>query len=139
MIRISPNNRPESWTTIDINLDGEPQPMRVRYWLLSPVEAAAWAAERLKGWSAIKGKDEAAGLDYLLRELSADQIGRVRELLLERIIDWDLADADSDAAPPTKLTLTAASKEAIIGHGAFFKPLFQGLLDASSGAARKNA
>lgn len=137
MIRLSPNHRPESWTTIDINLDGEPTPVRVRYWLLSPAETAQWAAERLRGFSAIRA-DSPEALDYLLSELSPEKIAQVRALLMERLLDWDIADADSDTTPPAKLAVTAESKAAVIDHGAFFKPLFQGLLDASSGAARKN-
>lgn len=134
MIRLNPRARPESWTSIDINLDGEAQSMRVRYWLLAPEEAAQWAAERLKGYHAIKA-DEDAGLEYLLHELSAEQIARVHALLAERIIDWDLADAESEA----KLAVTPEHVAAVLAHGAFLRPLFQGLLDASSGAARKNA
>ena len=137
MIRLSPNQRPESWTTIDINLDGEPTPARVRFWLLSPTDSAKWAAERLRGLNAIRA-DSPEGLDYLLSELAPDRIAQVRDLLMERLLDWDIADADSDATPPAKLAVTAEAKAAVIAHGAFFKPLFQGLLDASSGAARKN-
>ena len=137
MIRLNPRARPESWTTIDVNLDGDPQPMRVRYWLLAPEDAARWASERLKGYHAIKG-DTDAGIDYLLRELSAEQLALVHTLLAERIIDWDLADAESTAEPAEKLPVTPENVAAILGHGAFLRPLFQGLLDASSGAARKN-
>lgn len=138
MIRLSPKRRPEAWTSVDINLDGEPQAMRVRFWLLSPTEAAEWTAARLKGYHAIKS-DEGQGLDFLLRELSAEQIGRIAALLQERIADWDLADAESTAEPPAKLPVTPETVAAVAAHGAFMRPLFQGLLDASSGAARKNA
>lgn len=138
MIRLSPNQRPESWTTIDVPLDGDPAPVRVRYWLLSPTETAQWAAERLRGFSAIRA-DSPEAIDYLLGELDPAKIGQIRDLLLERILDWDIADADSPETPPAKLPVTADTKAAVIDHGAFFKPLFQGLLDASSGAARKNA
>lgn len=138
MIRLSPTHRPESWTTIDINLDGDPTPVRVRYWLLSPTETAQWAAERLRGFASIRA-DSPEAIDYLLSELDPAKIGQIRDLLMQRVLDWDIADADSTATPPAKLAVTEASKTAVIDHGAFFKPLFQGLLDASSGAARKNA
>ncbi|MBV5274460.1 MAG: hypothetical protein JZU52_12725 [Lamprocystis purpurea] len=134
MIRLSPRARPEAWTTIDINLDGTPTPLRVRYWLLTPVAAAEFAAERLKGFAALKAETP-EGLDFLLHELAPDQLATVRALLLERVIDWDLVDADTGEA----LALTPESLSAVLDHGAFFRPLFQGLLDASSGAARKNA
>ena len=136
MIRLNPKARPESWTSIDINLDGEPQPMRVRFWLLPPEEAARLAAERLRGFSAVRAEGD-AGLDYLLRELSAEQIGEVRTTLAARIVDWDLAD-DTDAEGG-KLAVTPEHIAAVLDHGAFLRPLYQGLIDASSGAARKNA
>jgi hypothetical protein len=136
MIRLNPNARPESWTTCEINLDGEPQPMRVRFWLLPPEEAARLSAERLRGFSAVRAEGD-AGIDYLLRELSAEQIGEVRQTLAERIVDWDLEDASAEAGG--KLSLDPAHIAAVLGHGAFLRPLYQGLIDASSGAARKNA
>lgn len=138
MIRLSPNARPECWTTIDVSLDGEPQAVRVRYWLLSPVETAQWAAERLRGFSAIRA-DSPEAIEYLLSELDPAKIGQIRALLMERVLGWDIADADSTETPPATLAVTPENLAAVIDHGAFFKPLFQGLLDASSGAARKNA
>lgn len=134
MIRLAPNQRPESWTSIEINLDGEPQPLRVRYWLLSTLEAADWAAKRLRGLHAMRA-DEEAGFDYLLGQLSAEHIGQIRAMLLDRILDWDLEDAEQ---PGAKLPVTMANVTAVVDHGAFFRPLFQGLIDASSGDARKN-
>ena len=138
MIRLSPNHRPESWTTIEINLDGEPIPVRVRYWLLSTSETAQWAAERLRGIASLRA-DRPEAIDYLLSELDQAKIQQIRDLLMQRILDWDIADADSATNPPAKLDVTDENKSAVVDHGCFFKPLFQGLLDASSGAARKNA
>lgn len=141
MIRLSRNARPESWHTVQIPVDGEPTPMRVRYWLLSTKEAAQWARERLKGYAAVAkvGSDGAEALEFLLGELDPERIDAMSALLTERIVDWDLADGDSVEDPPAKLPVTPETLAAVLERGDFLRPLFQGLLDASSGAARKNA
>ena len=142
MIRFSKSGRPESWHTVQIPVDGEPQPMAVRYWLLSTREAARLARERLAG--IVDGPPDEAlssqvALQFLQRELSDAHIDTMQSLLTERIVDWDLEDADAAEEPKPKLPVTPEIVAAILERGDFLRPLFQGLLDASSGAARKNA
>lgn len=145
MIRFSASARPESWHTVQIPVDGEPTPMRVRYWLLGTKEAARFARERLKGYVAVSqgnaqgAVDTLGAVDFLLRELDDTHIDAMAELLRERILDWDLADAESTDDPPAQLPVSPETVAAVLARGDFLRPLFQGLLDASSGAARKNA
>lgn len=134
MIRLSTTQRPQAWTTIDVNLSGDLHPVRVCYWLLTTAEAARWSAERLQGMQAVRS-DDPSGLTWLLGELSPEHLARVRALLMERILDWEIEDADR---PGERLPVNETTVSAILDLGHFFRPLFQGLLDASAGAARKN-
>lgn len=134
MIRISLSKRPEAWHEIEIIWEGEPQPMRVRYWLLDTDEAAQWAAHRLALAKAVRTNDETATFDMLIDDLSPEQVKTVRNLLIERIVDWDLADADADG---DKLDVNPGTVGAVLKKAMFWRPMFQGLLDASGGVAAK--
>jgi hypothetical protein len=135
MIRISPTARPEAWHDIEVEIDGQTAPMRVRYWLLSKQEAAEWTKQRLALAKAVRTENEAETFDRLLDELSPEQFQRADTLLRARILDWNLVDADSpDGA---RLPVNEQTLSAILDQTRFWRPLLQGLVDASSGVAAK--
>ena len=134
MIRLSTTARPESWYDIEINIDGDTAPMRVKYHLLNKREAADWTGRRLGLAKAVRTEDEATTFDLLIEELEPEQMERVDALLRARVLDWDLQDADNDGA---KLPANEQNLSVVLGQTRFWRPLFQGLLDASSGIAAK--
>lgn len=133
MIRIALDERPLAWHTVQVRLDGEPADMRVRYHLLAPEDAAARSAERLKVARAIGTGDASSAYDLLLERLSAAQIEAMRALLAARVVEWDLCDPQGTPIPVNGETLRA-----VLAHGAFLRPLDEGLIDASLGAFSKN-
>lgn len=132
MIRLSPTARPESWHDLEIVLDGESAPLRVQYWLLDKRAAADWSSRRLTLARAIRTEDEAKTFDLLLDELTPEQFATVDALLRERILAWDLADEQGERLPVNPQTLAL-----VLDQARFWRPLFQGLIDASSGVAAK--
>lgn len=140
MIRIAQSQTPEAWHDLEINFgaDIEPAAMRVKYRLLSKSALAEWSGRRLSLAKAVRANDESTTFDLLLEELSPEQLARADALLRAHILDWDLVDADAEKdarLPVNERTLTA-----ILDQMRFWRPLLQGLIDASSGmAARKNA
>lgn len=133
MIRLSPTARPEAWHTIEVNIDGDDAEMKVKYHLLDKKEAATWSSKRLHLAKAVRTDDEAKTFDLLLDDLAPEQLVIVDELLRQRIIAWDLFDDDAkETLPVNQQTL-----DAILAQTRFWRPLFQGLIDASSGIAAK--
>lgn len=137
MIKLSLSKRPEAWQDLEIIVDGEPQPMRVRYWLLATAEAAEWTASRLQLAKSVRTDDQEATFAQLIDDLQPPQLARIRALLIDRIVDWDLADADAGETEHNKLPVNPDTVGAVLERGMFWRPMFQGLLDASSGAAVK--
>lgn len=146
MIRIQPNARREAWHDIEINLDGETAPMRVRYWLLPRAEAGALNHKRYQVQAAVtKNADDAdekalkekalVVIDYLLNQYSPEQMAAAEALLRKHILDWDLQDADSPEG--AKLPVNEQTLNAILDQARFFEPLYLGLIDASLSAAKK--
>lgn len=140
MIRISTSARQEAWHEIDIDIDGEAAPMRVRYWLLSRAEASALNRRRFQASLAAKNaatsEDQAlAVIDYLIDKLSPEQIEAAEALLRARILDWDLQDADSESG--ATLPVTEQTLGVILDQARFFEPLYVGLIDASLAAVSK--
>lgn len=135
MIRLSPNQRPEAWHDIEIDIDGETAAMRVRYWLLDKREAADWTSRRIALAKAVRSENEVETFERLLQDMSEEQMQRADSLLRERIVDWDLVDADSEEG--AKLAITAQNIALLLNQTRFWKPMLQGLIDASSGIALK--
>jgi hypothetical protein len=134
VIRIALDSRPLDWQTVTVRLDGQDAELRVRYWLLSPAEAAKRSAERLEVARAFTLQDQGSSVyDLLLQRLSAAEIAGLQELLAERVVDWDLADLDGQ-----KIPVTPQAVRALVDHGAFLRPLYDGLVDASLGGRSKN-
>lgn len=136
MIKLDLSARPEAWHEVEIDIDGVSVPLRVRYWLLDKGEAARWTRQRLLLAQAIKTGQEETLFERLIQELSPEQISEIDALLRSRILDWDgLVDEQGVKIPVSPQTL-----DAILAQMRFWRPLFQGLIDASAGvAARKNA
>jgi len=135
MIRISTTARPEAWHDIEVEIDGQTAAMRVKYWLLNKSEAAEWTKQRLALAKAVRTENEVETFDRLIGELSPEQFQRADTLLRARILDWDLADADN--AEGAKLPVNDTTLSAILDQTRFWRPLLQGLIDASSGVAAK--
>jgi hypothetical protein len=134
VIRISLDARPLDWQTITVRLDGQDAELRVRYHLLSPTEAAKRSAERLEVARAFTLPDQGSVYDLLMQRLSAAEIAAIEDLLAARIVDWDLADLEGQ-----KIPVTEQAVRAVLAHGAFLRPLYDGLVDASLGGRSKNA
>ena len=138
MIRVSTSARQEAWHEIEIvDYDQTTQKVRVKYWLLNKSEASPWTCRRLELGKAAKSETDVALFDLLKEEISADQQAKMDRLLIERIVDWDIEDADAE--PGTKLAVTPETVGAVISQVRFWRPLFSGLLDASTGAKAKNS
>jgi len=137
MIRVSTTARQEAWQEVEIiDYDQNAQKVRVKYWLLSKSEAAPLTMRRLELGKAAKSDKDVAIFDLLIEEIGEEQQAKIDALLVQRIIDWDIEDGD--AAPGTKLPVTAENITALISQVRFWRPLFSGLIDASTGAKAKN-
>lgn len=137
MIRVSTTHRPESWQPVEIPFDGELVEIRVKYRLLSKHEVAPYVRRQLCFAKAMKEENEARTFEMMLEDLDETQFAEVDAMLRERILDWDLEDADGDRGTP--LPVNEQTLSAVLDQVRFWKPMFLGLIRASNGmAARKN-
>jgi hypothetical protein len=134
VIRIALDERPLAWHTVQVRLDGEAHELRVRYHLLTPEDASERSAERVRMARTFQGADADAMFAALLDRLTIERVAGMRALIAERVVEWDLADLDGHP-----IAATPVAVQALLDHGAFLRPLYEGLVDASLGADSKNA
>lgn len=130
MIRISAHN--EAWQAVEINIDGDIAPMKVRYRLLDKRETAEWSARRLSLAKAAGTDNHAVLFDLLLESLTPEHFAKVDAMLKSRIVAWDLLHEDGTPYPVNEETLTQR-----LDDMRFWGPLLWGLVDASSPSAAK--
>lgn len=135
MIRVDLTKAPEVWHEVKVALgEAEPATLRVCYRILTKAQVDERSAERLRLAKTVRAGDESAALDAILERLTPEQRERLRADLVGAIVAWDLADADGNPLPVTPETVGA-----VLDYGPFLLPLHEGLIEASNGAARKNA
>jgi hypothetical protein len=134
MLRIDLSQAPEVWHEVRVALGEEPAAVRVRYRILTKAELDALTGERLRLAKSVRGGDESAALDAVLERLTPEAREAMRAAVLRALTAWDLADPEGNPLP-----VTPESVGAVLDYGPFLLPFYEGLLEASSGAARKNA
>jgi hypothetical protein len=134
MIKLDLSARPMVWHTVSIPLDGDPAELRVRYRILRKAEVDARSAERIELARLVRGGDEVGALDAILERLSEEQREAMRAALRDAIAEWDLQDLQGAPIPVSPEAVTA-----LLEYGIYLLPLYDGLIEASNGAARKNA
>lgn len=134
MIRVDLSQAPQVAHEVKVQLGGEAATLQVTYRILTKAQADERSAERLRLAKTVRAGDESAALDAILERLTPEQRERLRADLVGAIVAWDLADADGNPLPVTPETVGA-----VLDYGPFLLPLHEGLIEASNGAARKNA
>ena len=133
MLRLDLSAAPLVWHTVRIPTDEEPAELRVRYRILRKDAVDARSAERLELARLVRTGEEAEALRAIMERLSDEQRERLRADVLGAIAEWDLQDLDGQPVP-----VTAQTVGALLDYGIYLMPLYDGLIDASNGAARKN-
>ena len=133
MIKLDLSARPLVWHTIAIPTDGESASLRVRYRILRKDAVDAMSTQRMELARLVRGGDEALALEAIIDRLSDAQREEMRALVRDAIAEWDLADLDGAPIP-----VTVEAIDALLDYGIYLIPLYDGLIEASNGAARKN-
>lgn len=134
MLRINTSAAPLVWHTVQINQDGESTAVKVRYRILTKDAVDARSADRLALARTVRGGDEGKALDAIIERLTPDQRESMRIDLRRAVAEWDIAD--QDGAP---LAVTPETLDAVLAYGIYLLPLYDGLIEASNGAAAKNS
>ena len=134
MLRVDLSATPMAWNTVKIPTDDEPAELRVRYRILRKDDVDVRSTERLELAKLIKAGDEVEALAAIMDRLTPEQRERMRSDVLGSIAEWDLQDMDGQPVP-----VTAEAVTALCDYGIYLIPLYDGLIEASNGAARKNA
>lgn len=146
-MRLSIKGRPEAWQKVKIPMpEGSDEEIRVKYHLLTEPELRALRREELKRIKDAHGsqtdEDQAnsmlARIDMMIELMTDDEADRRRNLVVERVLDWDIIDADAPGEG-VKLECNDAAKRAVVDLARLFGPLYKGLLDASGEGQAKNS
>lgn len=132
-IKLSLTKRPEAWQSITVaaGKDARAATVRVRYHLLSEGELRRLRREPLERYQS--SDSDTARIDALVDELSDQAAEARKQLLVERILDWDIEDADAGG----KLAVTPEHVRAACEGAVLFRALYEGLLDASAAPVKK--
>lgn len=134
MLRLDLSATPMAWNTVKIPTDDEPAELRVRYRILRKDDVDVRSTDRLELARLVKAGDEVEALAAIMDRLAPEQRERMRSDVLSAIAEWDLQDMDGNPVP-----VTAETVWALLDYGIYLMPLYDGLIEASNGAARKNA
>lgn len=129
-LKISLSQRHEAWHTVTVPTDDSTADIRVRYWLLPENEVRAIRRAPLERY---ESRDDSNNIAALLDALSDEQAEERKNLLANRITDWDIVDADTDKP----LSIDDQTIRAICEIGPYFVALYDGLLEASSAPVKK--
>lgn len=136
MIKLDLSADPTAQKTIEIRLGDKVEKMKVTYRIFDREEASELMRKQLDDAERIFAagdSDQEARLAALHESLSPKKQEEIEDELVERIVEWDLLDTDRVPLPVTPENISA-----VLRHGPFFRPLWQGLIDASTGAKSKN-
>lgn len=134
MLRLDLSATPMAWNTVKIPTDDEPAELRVRYRILRKDDVDVRSTDRLELARLVRAGDEVEALAAIMDRLAPEQRDRMRSDVLSSIAEWDLQDMDGNPVP-----VTAETVGALLDYGIYLMPLYDGLIEASNGAARKNA
>lgn len=131
-LKLSLTHRPEAWHTVSVPAgeDGSAD-VRVMYWLLPESEVRRIRREPLERYE--RDGETQSNIAALVDALSDERADERRTLLIERIKDWDIVDADTDKP----LALKPETIKAVCEIGPLFVALYDGLLEASSSPIKK--
>lgn len=143
MIRVDLSRDPERWWPVTfLDEEGEPEEIRIRYALLDLATVAQYRREQMA--LALSGvgsnADDAvpsarqAFLQALIDRLDPAELDARRAVLEDRLRGWEFVGADNQT-----LAFDARSVGAVVRRPGFFAPLWDGLLEASEGSAKKSA
>lgn len=124
---------PVIWWPVTIRVpvdDGvEAQTCRVKYRLLTSDEMTERSRDLLTVLQASNDIDKVMGM------LSQEELAKRRKDLMDKIVDYDIVDAETDAPLP----FTRENLEALLKLPFVVAAFAEGLNDASQGAAIKNS
>jgi hypothetical protein len=130
-IKLSLTSRPEAWHTIEIPAgNGKTAEVRVKYWLLSEREVRALRRAPIERF---RDTTEESRIAEIIEMLSDEEAEERRSLLIQRIVDWDIENADEKG----KLPVTEETIRAVTDLAPLFVGLYDGLVDASSAPVKK--
>lgn len=134
-VKLYLTKRPEAWHTIKIPVGEANQTaeVRVKYHLLTEREVRALRREPLEKLTASETSGEAGKWLFAIDALSDEAAEKRKQLLIERIIDWDLEDGETGG----KLALTPDTVRAVCDMAPLFLALFEGLAEASANPVKK--
>jgi hypothetical protein len=127
MFRLSLTTPPTTWFPARVPVDGAIVEVPVRFRLLDTDQAAQETARRLRLISAIQA-DTPDTHEMILAELDPAELARMRDLLAQHILDWDIEDADTGHRVP----VNAETLAVVLRMVQFLRPLWTALLDAST-------
>lgn len=137
MIRFNPHAPPRVKHTISVRTeDGEVGEMYVTYKVLKKDALDGIAQERIGLAFSVQGgsqKPTEETKEVIMDRLSPEHRQRVTATLLDAILDWDVQDEAGNPWPATPENISN-----LLQYQLYFDPLYEGLLEASRGAARKN-
>ena len=131
-IKISLTQRHEAWHTITVPADDSTAEVRVQYHLLPEDELRRIRRAPLEGYEG-RSQDMMGNVTALVDALSDERAEERKQLLVDRVLDWDIIDADTDKPLP----VTEANIRALCAMASMFIPLYDGLLDASGAPVKK--
>lgn len=121
--------------------EGGPQEALIKYHALFEDELRKLRKEGLTAITehmAEGDKDTLSNLKFAIDQMDDDVVEDRRQLLMERILDWNIKDGAAEVKN-AKLPCTDENKRYVLRLEWMLKPLYEGLLTASSEGQRKNS
>jgi hypothetical protein len=145
MIRVDLSAAPKRWQTIELlDENCEPQEAKVQYKLLDKLVVARYRRadiELAKSGSQFRASRETddaaveqAFLTELVERMDESELTARTDLLCSHIVGWDFQGIDKEPLP-----CTDEIKAVLLNRADWFAAIWQGLLEASEGAAKKTA
>ena len=129
-LTISLSGRSEAWTTINVPSGDQSADVRVRYYLLTESQIRKLRRAPLERYAS---NSDGGQVDALIEALSDEAAEERKQLLVERVLDWDIIDADTGKPLP----ISEETIRAVCDSAPVFVALYDGLLDASSAPVKK--